>query len=555
MARRTMTVEEALALAPAVGHVPQEILERAAENLPRYLWIQTEGRERWMRCEACGSTREEHKGRRWPSDLKQGERTACPCCGETVTPKHLDRGFRHIRDRVKLVWYDRSPARPDALVAYGAWCERDFGFADGERPWALPVEAEVRSFAVFIPGEDGYRFRQYRAVWEDERGFLHDGWKFRPVERLGHLTFGDQLRLGLYADPVPAVLLDDTLDDALRGTAFARAWSWEYLMNDRGFDGVEALTLIARYPCIEYMTKLRMTDFLKARLQGQLPPGEVNWNGRSMAEVFRLDRGRLGELKHAGIALTPELLPVLHWLDRAGIRLTAPAAENVAVLLGRHSTAEQIVFALERGLEPFQPSRRKKAIKYMARTAERHGGTRLHAGDFFDYWRDAAGLGDDLNDDAVAFPADLHAAEARLEARLRRQKEEADAAANAERDAKIRERWKQLNRQYGFSFGGLTLRPAMDCAEVRREGQALRHCVGGYASDYAAGRTNIFVLRRDVDPDMPWRTVEISSAGKMVQDRGFHNDIVSFGLPITEDYRAALDCFWSAWRERNKVIA
>ena len=53
-------------------------------------------------------------------DLRQGQRTCCPRCGEAVIPKQMGRGFRHIRDKLKLIWYEKSAADPNAIVAYGA---------------------------------------------------------------------------------------------------------------------------------------------------------------------------------------------------------------------------------------------------------------------------------------------------------------------------------------------------------------------------------------------------------------------------------------------------
>lgn len=161
-------------------------------------------------------------------------------------------------------------------------------------------------------------------------------------------------------------------------------------------------------------------------------------------------------------------------------------------------------------------------------------------------------LGEDLGRDANAFPSDLRAAEARATERLRRQREELDTASRAKKDEMIAKRLDQLTKRYGFSFGGLTLRPAKDSAEVIREGKALHHCVGGYVDSYAAGATAICVLRRDVDPNAPWRTVEIKN-GRVIQDRGYHNDVKNFGIPMTDAYRAALALFWEAWRERRNT--
>ena len=128
----------------------------------------------------------------------------------------------------------------------------------------------------------------------------------------------------------------------------------------------------------------------------------------------------------------------------------------------------------------------------------------------------------------------------------------AEVIAERREDELIEKQYKRLLREYGFSFGGLTLRPAKDGDEVRAEGKALHHCVGTYVNSYAEGRTVICVLRRDVEPDRPWRTVEINTAGGLVQDRGYHNDTM-LGTPLTKAYKAMLDLFWEAWRERKQM--
>ncbi|MBQ8128866.1 MAG: PcfJ domain-containing protein, partial [Clostridia bacterium] len=144
---------------------------------------------------------------------------------------------------------------------------------------------------------------------------------------------------------------------------------------------------------------------------------------------------------------------------------------------------------------------------------------------------------------AVAFPRDFRAAHDRAAIRRR-------AAANAQSDRRIRQRYKSLERKYGFAFGGLILRPAASAAEVIHEGEALNHCVASYVDRYACGDTVICVLRRAVEPERPWRTVEIAANGALVQDRGYCNDLGPLSL-MTPATRAALDLFWEAWRERK----
>ena len=150
-----------------------------------------------------------------------------------------------------------------------------------------------------------------------------------------------------------------------------------------------------------------------------------------------------------------------------------------------------------------------------------------------------------MEDDSAVFPRDFHEAHERYSMRIR-------AIGNAEKDKQIAARYDELDNQFGFEFGGLILRPARDCEEVIREGQVLHHCVGGYVDRYAEGRTIICVLRRSVEPDTPWRTVEIAPTGYVVQDRGYRNDQHS-GIIKSERYQLMLNLFWEAWRERGKV--
>ena len=565
-----MTVEEARAHAGGdLKGVPDGILEAVREALPHYMWVVDDPdnrRLRFVHCEWCGETREERKkGKSWPNALPQGTEIRCPWCGGPATVKHTSRGFSGLRDRLDVVWYAKSAVDPDAVLAFGAYCERDFGTYsryfnpwNDAPPWGEEPVIDVRSAAVIVPGKGGFRFKEKVLHWELNGGY-RNVWiptrlEWVPVKRKGPLTFGDTNGGVFFNLCRPGrVLLTDTLEAALKGTSLGRAWHADYLLNDRGMDGTEALGWIAKHPCVEYMTKLGMTELLPAKLLGELPPKEINWRGRSMAAVLKLSRQRLGEMKHAGATITPELLTLQHWLDAQGIRLTAGAAENISILAARQTGAKRVPGAVADVLEFHRPERRVKALKYMNRTAEKRADTRLHLGDFRDYWSECRHFGENLDDDAVAFPADLHVAEQRFVERRRREQEEKDAVKRADQDTQIKKRLPELTRKYGFSFGGLTLRPARDGAEVRREGRQLHHCVGGYVARYAEGETVICVLRRDCDPDMPFRTVEISRKGKLVQDRGYHNDVAHFGLPVTGNYRAALDLFWEAWKERNSA--
>lgn len=542
-----MTIDEALRHAGDLRHFEPHVVEDVADLMPGYLWVM----DNWMgdtgleaydvpdrpcrlvRCGRCGWTDvEEQRRGRYAVTYTHNEIVHCPHCDAEVRVKHPSKGIKRMADRLDAVFYRKSALGPGAVVAIAVHCTRFFSLADLRAPWELEPDLSVRGVAVFdMERRDTLRV-QTRPPWqENENGTLClVGTVWKAVKSMAALQFGDEV-LFMSQRPDRAVL-KDTFADAIAGTPFERAWSEDYW---HGTDGVRAMDMIARRPCVEYMTKLGLEDFVVRAMDGTLPPRLVNWNGKSMAGVLKLSKDRLGQLKGKGIRLTPALCAVLQYVDKRRIRCGIETAEGVAVAC--RNAGMEIVKALDEALEYFPPERRHLALKYIGRHADRT------VADITDLWHMIVAAGGALTD-ADAFPRDFRQAHDRLLLRV-------TAIANTEKDRKIAARAVRLMRQYGFEFGGLILRPAMSAAEVVREGQLLHHCVANYVDNYARGSTAIFVLRRAVQPDEPWRTVEISPAtGRVVQDRGLHNDWNNY--EIGDDYRAMLKLFWEAWGERNK---
>ena len=527
--------------------IPEGVRKAIRDKLPRYLWIidnyeryedtgwpgfETTKKLRRLHCEACeGDTVEEKRGKRWLFSLGQGEEHKCPMCGARVTVKHVSRGFKNLDDRVDVVWYGKSAIDPEVIVAWAGHCTRYFCMADAEEPWTLDVSVSVRGAAVFRWGEGGVRV-QSTPIWEQvgDREYEIAEIMWKRMKSMHAMTFG-VTGYGMMYNAPPEYLLEDTLAEAIRGTPFERAWHEAYDIRD----GITALDTIARYPCCEYLTKLGLELFVRERILGRLESNLIYWNGKTMPKVLRLSKARLGEIKGANVPMTPALLAIVQACDKLGVPCTAKVAASVAKLCACHVKAD-----ITRVLSLFQPSRRKKAMKYLGKWGGRIA--RLRLSDFEDYWATVSNLGGNLDADDVAFPADFPAAHDRTVDRK-------NVAISPSIDAAIRRNAKKLDKRYSFAFGGLILRPASCAEEVLREGETLHHCVGTYVRSYAEGKTVICVLRRAVEPDVPWRTVEINTLGRVVQDRGLHNDWGQWNM-IDEKYRAMLDLFWQAWKER-----
>lgn len=547
-----MTLQEAIRHAGSLEYVPGHIVHMIRDHMPGYLWITPAGtRRRTVRCEACEREwTEVAVSGRYEIGYHQGQARPCPSCGASVVPKYVKRGYQTVNDRLNVTWYMKSHADPEAIVVFGAHCQRFF--LPGRPPWEQPPLIEIRSLCVVTPGEGAHRFKREPRDWQINGYMRPSRFEWVPVKRLGHMTFG---ATSMFRQPAAdQVDLNGTLRGALRGTTIGRGWH-DGLTGIGLPDCVTALHLVAKYPCCEYLTKLGMGELMEERLTDDLPSGLINWRGRKLTDVLRMTPQRWGELKHAGIVPTSALLATYRWLDGHGYHLTAPAARSLSRVASGTGYALSVEYSLDRLVEFHDPTRRQKALKYIARQAEKARPARIVANDFRDYWQLCQRYHEDMLQDATAFPSDIRAAENRLQERERRDRELEEARRNretwAEQDARIARALPGLTRRFGFSYGGLTLRPAANGDEVRREGHTLHHCVASYVARYAEGSTVICVLRRDVDPDRPWRTVEINPKnGRIVQDRGYRNDS-SLGIELTDNYRAALNLFWEAWNERE----
>lgn len=131
-----------------------------------------------------------------------------------------------------------------------------------------------------------------------------------------------------------------------------------------------------------------------------------------------------------------------------------------------------------------------------------------------DYLADCVALRLDLDDRAVLFPRNLEAAHQRTIAQIEYKKDTAQRAAFAKRLGGL--------KKLAWESGGLLIRPPADAGELVAEGKALNHCVGGYVSRMAQGRTTILLIRRAAQPDEPFYTLEWKD-GYVIQCRTRNN--------------------------------
>lgn len=142
---------------------------------------------------------------------------------------------------------------------------------------------------------------------------------------------------------------------------------------------------------------------------------------------------------------------------------------------------------------------------------------------YSDYLRHSERLGVDLHDEYYLFPKNLKEAHDRTYLEYLRVTDPKKYEERAKQNALIAAASKEKSKfaPFNLHYCGMFIKVADSADALRREGDALHHCVGTYASKMANGETTILFVRREDKPDEPFYTMEWN--GKVIQLRGAHN--------------------------------
>lgn len=116
-----------------------------------------------------------------------------------------------------------------------------------------------------------------------------------------------------------------------------------------------------------------------------------------------------------------------------------------------------------------------------------------------------------------------------------------------------------------WSDGDLCVKLPQSAADLVREGDVLRHCVGGYADLHVRGKDTIFFVRHYRRPERPYYTLDIDMAGRPVEKQlhGYgnehHGDFKQYTHSIPKRVRAFCDRWksevlipWYVEQQKNK---
>ncbi|WP_138756464.1 PcfJ domain-containing protein [Paenibacillus sinopodophylli] len=470
-----------------LAHFPPDISQKVRDYVrdvifkkSRYLFTTREGKLLYGYCTRC-----EQKYR--VTGLKQNEKVDCRQCGSTCIVKKSGLGRSSLRDRAHIVFYEKSVIDPQAMVARSMYVVRDY------RGDYTKVETLYSPSAMYL-------FKMGETVMYQPHWGSNEWRKCDSVRSEYSYSY-----TGGYKSTCPK----EWIVEAAAGTPFQYS-TWE---NYHEADNVKMFDLFSRYPCIEYLTKLQMKYFVSAKLQGNKTYGAINWNGKSIDKVLKLDKQRAKEfvanIKSINHPITLKLFQ-LSSKEQAGYQLQE--LNNLANKLGscwslfqkmlKHATLRRSVNYVMKQIAVEKKAKRSPAAAYSVLAT------------FRDYLAECDKLGLNLQDDVVLFPSDLHKAHLKTIEQVKyKESEELN---------KLIELSLKRRAKYSFEQDGLFIRAAVDTKELINEGNQLRHCVGSYADRYAKGKCDILVIRYASEPEKPFFTMEVID-GKIVQCRGKSN--------------------------------
>lgn len=537
---KKLTFDQAMAHVGGFDNLLDDAARADIKNAARqYLW---KYRDKVTHCTACGHSFEGFAG-------QHGKYYACPACGERCMFLHEARGHKTLYDSFVYYQWRRSVLDPEAVTLTATHVTRDS--TRGHEPHMAPLNTRPTALYVFRPG-------RAVTVYKD-KGYRSAGWELVNNVAPEHTKWGYKTEIVVSG-----------MRQALEGTRIGA--TFEALREESGrWDTLElsAVANCARRPWLEYLHKCGQGFLAAELLRADHVSRDIvpNPRARTPRELLGLTEGQWYEARRDGIMLTEVIVANLRILSGA-LGMPCKVAEARDVARNGHSYALRMLEKKGGGwdqtipelIAPLPEKLRRKIVRRVLRDLP-------HASEWRDYYRQLARLEEigaegKMNqygttlyhitepNTALLLPKDMRAMHQRMIERENALKLERDLRDAEKQRPQLEKRLGALRERYCFRAAGLVLRPFDSLSEVILEGRALNICIGSYARSYAQGGTVLCCLRREEEPDAPWRAVEFSPAtGKLVQDRGERND--ARGIP--PGTKKQLKLFWAAWlREQER---
>lgn len=436
----------------------------------------------------------------------------CPKCGRTVTLKNkgICKSGRSLCEWRRVVLLH---TRDGNVFAQAGYVRKDHS------PHCWRPEAEVlpKAMYLFRPGEAaGWRWRHdwtYLGITPAGHR-IREGWERMKTICEPWQSKGYSGRAGYFWNGYHVIGKERLKDSFLRYCAEAfPKWSAVPPVDSGEHDAyIRLLGTAAVHPEIEMLLKMGLKRIVDDLVIGKKKlTKEIRWSEKDPRKAFGLTGPELKDF--CAVNGSAELLRRYKLLKKSGIRTDFRELDRISGLIP-DGLADRFFRACTAGCGV----RPAKALEYVKKAGGKAYVSRDSAIQWMDYVESAKYCGYDLDKPLVLMPRQLkeaHDGAVETELRLRNERETQD-------DPPFQRRYRKLMDRYGFTDGTFFIRAPSSSREIILEGKALSHCVGRYAGNHAAGRTNILFMRRVKEPFRPAWTIEIRE-DQMIQVQGNAN--------------------------------
>lgn len=463
----------------------------------RYIFTHRQGKRQYGYCTHC-KTEFETIG------LKHNDLIECPQCKSDCTVKASGRGRKYLIDEVYFTYYEKSKIDSNVIIAKGIYASRNYS-GDYHN---IKTRYDIEAIYIFKMGESA----MLKPLYYKRNSY--EKWP-KVSSMFGYWGTKSYIKKICYSR--------ESIRNAVKGTPFQYSM-WDQYRDD---DMVNFFNLYSKYPCIEYLTKEGFKQVVEAKLYGWNTFSSINWNGKTIFKVLKINKNQLKEIKKSNIEFDTLKLKLYQLSAKDKSHLTIKELDEISKSYGYELGNLRIVLKY---------TSLKRADRYIDNQLKKYT-KEFHSKSYTlttwrDYILDCIKLEMDLTCDNVLFPKNLYIAHQNTIKQIK-------IKGNALLDKKINTRAASLQK-YCFELAGLFIRPANDSKDLIDESKALHHCVASnYTTPYAEGKTNIFFIRKASEPDKPYYTLELKK-GEIIQCRGKNN------CAMTEEVSAFVEAFKAA---------
>lgn len=481
-----------------VVSLSKEEEDEVKQRMPQFLFYRRHKNEIETYCTICHERRvtDKHELPAACYPLNHNVKGLCPFCCEAVTYKQMGRSRKSY-----YAWENFLLVRPinEDEVHLDAVGVRQRFEGDIMEP---EYEAFLKNQYILTPGHA----EKWSTRW--------CGWGGYSWERVGQCTEPHfSFWVYGYADNSYYTLGSEKLKD----TFLKYAISDDYMPAQF----TSYLCRFAKHPNIEYLIKGGFAYIVKAILQG----GHsiyINYRSNDLKKMLRLNREEINLLKNGCIE---------DYKSYIYYRKLLPGLCTSEVI--RYWKAYKCIYQdAEWLISTYDFNDFKRLLDYIGKQAadQSDHGKRVLMHDYRDYIDECFKLKYDLTSRTVLFPKSLARAHARTTKAMQ-------SFLSAEQQARLEISNKLCSwLPYTDEARGLMVVVPKTVQEIIDEGAKQNHCVGGYAERHAEGLLHILFLRKIDAPDIPYYTMEVSQQGRIMQCRGYANNVkINGGKPKTQD--------------------